>query len=143
MPVIIIYRLSNENSLFFIYRKFDLKGSTVDREASDKELDKTLPTFKDNDFIKQGIKIVIGSDAKQKLNERLSSDVEFLTKLHLMDYSMLIGIHDCHQAAIDASEGRDEANCHHDSDSEECDSGERLILTHIFYYKKNVVKCKT
>lgn len=92
-------------------------------------MDKTLPTFKDNDFIKQGIKIVIGLDAKQKLNERLAADVEFLTKLHLMDYSMLIGIHDCQQAAVDASEGRDDANCHHDSDSEECDSGERLVLT--------------
>jgi hypothetical protein len=57
-------------------RKFDLKGSTVDREASDKELDKTLPTFKDNDFIKQGSKIVIGTDAKEKLKEILTSDVE-------------------------------------------------------------------
>lgn len=110
------------------YRKFDLKGSTVDREASDKELDKSLPTFKDNDFIKQGIKIVVGADAKQKLKEGLTADVEFLTKLHLMDYSLLIGIHDCQQAALDAAEGRDEANCNHDSDSEECDSGERFEL---------------
>lgn len=106
-------------------RKFDLKGSTVDREASDKELDKSLPTFKDNDFIKQGRKISIGPDAKQKLNETLSADVGFLTKLHLMDYSLLIGIHDSRQAADDAAEGRDEGNPHHDSDSEDCDSGER------------------
>lgn len=107
-----------------VHQKFDLKGSTVDREASDKELDKTLPTFKDNDFIKQGRKISIGNVAKQKLNETLSADVGFLTKLHLMDYSMLIGIHDCRQAAEDANEGRDDER-HHDSDSEECDSGER------------------
>jgi hypothetical protein len=58
------------------FRKFDLKGSTVDREASDKELDKSLPTFKDNDFIKQGIKIRIGMDAKQRLNESLAADVD-------------------------------------------------------------------
>jgi Phosphatidylinositol-4-phosphate 5-Kinase len=104
-----------------------LKGSTVDREASDKELDKSLPTFKDNDFIKKGIKIIIGLDAKQKLNERLKCDVEFLSKLHLMDYSLLIGIHDIRQAADDAAEGRDgnRSDAHHDSDSEECDSGER------------------
>lgn len=44
-----------------VFRKFDLKGSTIEREASDKELDKSLPTFKDNDFIKQGIKIKIGA----------------------------------------------------------------------------------
>lgn len=61
------------------------------RSASDKELDKSLPTFKDNDFIKQGMKVAIGSVAKQKLNEVLSADVEFLTRLHLMDYSLLIG----------------------------------------------------
>lgn len=103
------------------FRKFDLKGSTVDREASDKELDKTLPTLKDNDFIKQGVKISIGSDAKQKLNESLKADVDFLTKLHLMDYSLLIGIHDCKQAASDASEGRGESN-YHQSDSEASDS---------------------
>lgn len=28
-----------------------------------------LPTLKDNDFIKQGIKVVIGSSAKEKLYE--------------------------------------------------------------------------
>lgn len=116
------YKLSLNFTLNF--RKFDLKGSTVDREASDKELDKSLPTFKDNDFIKQGIKISIGNVAKQKLNETLSADVGFLTKLHLMDYSMLIGIHDCRQAAEDAAEGRDDDR-NHDSDSEEADSGER------------------
>lgn len=60
--------------------------------------------MKDNDFIKQGIKVKIGAEKKQKLIEILNSDVEFLTKLHLMDYSLLIGIHDC-QAAEDAAEG--------------------------------------
>jgi hypothetical protein len=58
-----------------IQRKFDLKGSTVDREASDKELEKRLPTLKDNDFIKQKIKIIIGDHAKQKLLETLNADV--------------------------------------------------------------------
>lgn len=57
-------------------RKFDLKGSTIEREASDKELDKSLPTLKDNDFIKQGIRVKIGEVAKQKLNEILTADVD-------------------------------------------------------------------
>jgi Phosphatidylinositol-4-phosphate 5-Kinase len=63
-----------------IQRKFDLKGSTVDREASDKELEKRLPTLKDNDFIKQKIKIVIGEHAKQKLLETLNADVNVSIK---------------------------------------------------------------
>lgn len=60
---------------FSLARKYDLKGSTVDREASDKELDKHLPTFKDNDFIKQGIRLVVGEEAKTKLMESLNADV--------------------------------------------------------------------
>lgn len=52
-----------------------MKGSTVDREASDKELEKMLPTLKDNDFIKNRSKITIGDDAKAKLFEILNADV--------------------------------------------------------------------
>ena len=57
-------------------RKYDLKGSSVDREASNKELGKDLPTYKDNDFIKNGTKIYIGEIAKQQLMETLTADVE-------------------------------------------------------------------
>lgn len=60
----------------FVLRKFDLKGSTVDREASDKEKEKDLPTLKDNDFVKEGKKIFIGDDAKDKLMDTLTADVD-------------------------------------------------------------------
>ncbi|KAL0110484.1 hypothetical protein PUN28_013832 [Cardiocondyla obscurior] len=80
------------------HKKFDLKGSTVDREASDKEKEKDLPTYKDNDFVKEGMKIYIGKEAKAKLIETLTADVDFLTRLHLMDYSLLLGLHDCARA---------------------------------------------
>lgn len=60
----------------FVFRKYDLKGSTVDREASVKELEKDLPTLKDNDFMKEGTKIHIGEEAKQQLMETLTADVE-------------------------------------------------------------------
>lgn len=63
-------------SIFFFCRKFDLKGSTVDREASDKEKEKDLPTYKDNDFVKERTKIYIGDEAKEKLLETLGADVD-------------------------------------------------------------------
>lgn len=77
-----------------IHKKYDLKGSTVARCASDKEKAKDLPTFKDNDFLTAGARINIGQEAKEKLLAKLEKDVDFLTSLHLMDYSLIVGIHD-------------------------------------------------
>uniref|UniRef100_A0A1B0BP91 PIPK domain-containing protein n=1 Tax=Glossina palpalis gambiensis TaxID=67801 RepID=A0A1B0BP91_9MUSC len=110
-----------------IHKKFDLKGSTVDREASEKELEKNLPTYKDNDFIKQKVRVEIGDDAKKKLMDLLANDVELLTKLHIMDYSLLVGIHDCVRAEEEAlhSEIAQGPGRSENSESEECDSGER------------------
>ena len=74
----------------------------MDREASQKEREKNHPTFKDNDFLNDGVKIHIGEEAKSKLMETLAADVEFLTKLHIMDYSLLLGVHDVDAAAEEA-----------------------------------------
>ena len=63
----------------------------VDREASEKEREKVAPTFKDNDFLNDGVKICIGEEAKAKLVETLAADVAFLTKQSIMDYSLLLG----------------------------------------------------
>ncbi|XP_023943210.1 phosphatidylinositol 5-phosphate 4-kinase type-2 alpha isoform X2 [Bicyclus anynana] len=104
-----------------IHKKYDLKGSTVDREASEKELEKELPTLKDNDFIKQGVRIDIGDAAKEKLLETLTADVDFLTKLHLMDYSLLLGVHECGRGEAEAEAARQreaEADSEADSDSD-------------------------
>uniref|UniRef100_V9KBD6 Phosphatidylinositol 5-phosphate 4-kinase type-2 alpha n=1 Tax=Callorhinchus milii TaxID=7868 RepID=V9KBD6_CALMI len=81
-----------------VYRKYDLKGSTVAREASDKEKAKELPTLKDNDFINNGQKIYIDENNKKMFQEKLRKDVEFLAQLKIMDYSLLVGIHDVERA---------------------------------------------
>ncbi|XP_034017836.1 phosphatidylinositol 5-phosphate 4-kinase type-2 alpha isoform X4 [Thalassophryne amazonica] len=114
-----------------VYKKYDLKGSTVAREASDKEKPpppedvrpksgnvqqrlqtlriatrfycamkhaKDLPTYKDNDFINDGQKIYIDGENKKMFLEKLRKDVEFLAHLKLMDYSLLVGIHDVERA---------------------------------------------
>ncbi|XP_015515320.1 phosphatidylinositol 5-phosphate 4-kinase type-2 alpha isoform X2 [Neodiprion lecontei] len=103
------------------HRKFDLKGSTVDREASDKEKEKDLPTYKDNDFVKEGMKIYIGEEAKRKLIDTLTADVGFLTHLNLMDYSLLLGVHDCARAEQENRE-RAEREADEDNREEEDDS---------------------
>ncbi|KAL6060511.1 hypothetical protein STEG23_000551, partial [Scotinomys teguina] len=91
-----------------VYRKYDLKGSTVAREASDKEKAKELPTLKDNDFINEGQKIYIDDNNKKIFLEKLKKDVEFLAQLKLMDYSLLVGIHDVERA--EQEEVEDEEN---------------------------------
>ncbi|KAL0277097.1 UNVERIFIED_CONTAM: hypothetical protein PYX00_004497 [Menopon gallinae] len=109
-----------------VHRKFDLKGSTVDREASEKEKEKDLPTLKDNDFVKEGLKIHIGDVAKEKLLETLTADVEFLSKLHLMDYSLLLGIHDVARGEIETKERLEREDEENDENEEDDDSGSGL-----------------
>lgn len=53
-----------------------LKGSSVDRSASDKERSKDLPTLKDIDLINDGVQVTIGPEAKDDFMETLQADVE-------------------------------------------------------------------
>lgn len=103
-----------------VHKKYDLKGSTVDREASDKEKQKKEPTLKDMDFLNDGAKIKIGEEARGKLLETLTADVEFLTKNDIMDYSLLLGIHDTKRAVEDDREQELEEE---EEEDEEYDSG--------------------
>lgn len=70
-------------------KKFDLKGSTVGRDATESEKAKESPTLKDN----ENMKLKIGKEVKAVLMEKMERDVEFLSSLNLMDYSLLVGIH--------------------------------------------------
>lgn len=84
-----------------IHKKYDLKGSTIQRQASEKEKSKDLPTLKDNDFLEDNSKLILPAEAKKQIMCLLKNDTEFLTKLHLMDYSLLVGIHDFEIAALE------------------------------------------
>nr|CAB3264890.1 phosphatidylinositol 5-phosphate 4-kinase type-2 alpha [Phallusia mammillata] len=86
------------SATFKAHKKYDLKGSTVQREASDKEKKKVFPTFKDNDFVKDNMKIYLDTEHRESFLAKLKTDVEFLASLKLMDYSLLVGVHDCDRA---------------------------------------------
>uniref|UniRef100_A0A672K0M3 Phosphatidylinositol 5-phosphate 4-kinase type-2 gamma n=1 Tax=Sinocyclocheilus grahami TaxID=75366 RepID=A0A672K0M3_SINGR len=107
-----------------VHRKYDLKGSLVFREASDKEKVKELPTFKDVDFRNNMQRVYISEEEKEKLLDKLNRDIEFLVRLKIMDYSLLLGIHDVGRAEQEeAEEIKDSLS------EEEEDSANDLSLT--------------
>lgn len=71
-----------------IHKKYDLKGSKVDRAATDKD-----PTLKDCDFLNEEMKIRVGEEKRKLILGMLESDVQFLSQLKIMDYSLLLGVH--------------------------------------------------
>ncbi|XP_035244489.1 phosphatidylinositol 5-phosphate 4-kinase type-2 gamma-like isoform X1 [Anguilla anguilla] len=87
-----------------VHTKYDLKGSLVSREASDKEKVKELPTYKDVDFRNNLQKVYVSEEEKDRVMEKLSRDVEFLVKLRIMGYSLLLGIHDVARAEREEEE---------------------------------------
>lgn len=91
-----------------VHCKYDLKGSTVDREASEKEKSYHIPLYKDNDFIRDGIKIYVDEDWKKTFMDTLEADTAFLVKKNIMDYSLLVAIHDCARAEKEFEKARED-----------------------------------
>ena len=78
-----------------IHQTYDLKGSTVGREYKEDNLG-TNPraTLKDLNWLRRQKHLELGIQKKQLFLEQLRKDVKLLQKLKIMDYSLLIGIHD-------------------------------------------------
>ncbi|CAL1579850.1 unnamed protein product [Knipowitschia caucasica] len=77
-----------------MHLKFDLKGSTCKRRASKKEREKAKPTFKDLDFLNdvpEGISL--DQETYNALVRTLQRDCLVLESFKIMDYSLLLGIH--------------------------------------------------
>lgn len=79
------------NSDLDIHRRYDLKGSRYKRTTKP-TADLTIAR-KDMDFINEERKISIGPDRKAVLMEQMRIDSEFFVKNHIIDYSLLLGIH--------------------------------------------------
>ncbi|XP_032387447.1 phosphatidylinositol 4-phosphate 5-kinase type-1 gamma isoform X2 [Etheostoma spectabile] len=82
-----------------MHLKFDLKGSTYKRRASKKEREKSKPTFKDLDFLNdlpEGL--TMDHDTYSALVKTLQRDCLVLESFKIMDYSLLLGVHNKTQA---------------------------------------------
>lgn len=78
-----------------IHQTFDLKGSTIGRDFKEDDLDKNpRATLKDLNWLRRDMRLEFGPTKKKAFVEQMARDVKLLQRLHIMDYSMLIGIHD-------------------------------------------------
>ena len=74
--------------------KFDLKGSLHGRNASSKELSKSHPTLKDNDYLNRFENgIAISPEKYDLLVETIQRDCTVLESFEIMDYSLLVAMH--------------------------------------------------
>jgi len=77
-----------------MHQKYDLKGSTFKRKASKSEREKKSPTLKDLDFVDflpDGIKLEF--EYYEALKHTIQADTRLLHSFKIMDYSLLLGIH--------------------------------------------------
>ena len=75
-----------------IHVKYDLKGSTIGRITKQASCDKGA-VQKDCNLMQSGRTLYFG-DMGETLRKTLVSDSNFLAKLMIMDYSLLVGVHD-------------------------------------------------
>ncbi|KAK9375402.1 uncharacterized protein V1513DRAFT_442832 [Lipomyces chichibuensis] len=78
-----------------IHQTFDLKGSTIGRDYDERKLkDNKHATMKDLNWLRREKHISLGPRKRDQFMKQLETDVKLLERLNIMDYSLLIGIHD-------------------------------------------------
>lgn len=78
-----------------IHQTFDLKGSTIGRNYKEEDLERNpRATLKDLNWLRRNYHFAFGPEKKTLFIEQMKRDVALLQKLKIMDYSLLVGIHD-------------------------------------------------
>lgn len=88
-----------------LHLKFDLKGSTYKRKAGKHERDKKSPTFKDLDFLEllpDGL--MLEPETYTAMINTMKRDCRVLESFKIMDYSLLVGVHNLDLAAKEREE---------------------------------------
>jgi hypothetical protein len=77
-----------------IHETYDLKGSAYGREyPEDKAKENPKATLKDLNWLHRGRMFELGPEKRALFSEQLRRDMEFLKRMKVMDYSLLIGLH--------------------------------------------------
>jgi 1-phosphatidylinositol-4-phosphate 5-kinase len=88
-----------------LHLKYDLKGSTYKRKANKSERQKKSPTYKDLDFMEHHPNgISLEADTYSALIKTIQRDCRVLESFKIMDYSLLVGVHNMDLAAKEKAE---------------------------------------
>ncbi|CAH1979156.1 unnamed protein product [Acanthoscelides obtectus] len=94
-----------------MHQKYDLKGSTYKRKASKAERQKNSPTFKDLDFIEDHPEgVFMEADTYNALVKTIQRDCRVLESFKIMDYSLLLAIHNLDQAQREKMEKKSQSD---------------------------------
>lgn len=78
-----------------IHQTFDLKGSTIGRDFKEDDLaSNPRATLKDLNWLRRDLHLEFDSRTREIFVQQLQKDVALLQKLQIMDYSLLVGMHD-------------------------------------------------
>ncbi|KNC46408.1 phosphatidylinositol phosphate kinase PIPK5 [Thecamonas trahens ATCC 50062] len=82
-----------------VHARYDLKGSTHGRSVGPAVMalppsERASAVLKDLDFVALGKKIRLGPAKANLFKAQVRRDVEFLASINVMDYSLLLGVHD-------------------------------------------------
>ncbi|XP_009321283.1 PREDICTED: phosphatidylinositol 4-phosphate 5-kinase type-1 gamma [Pygoscelis adeliae] len=108
-----------------MHLKFDLKGSTYKRRASKKEKEKSSPTYKDLDFMQDMPEgLMLDADTFSALVKTLQRDCLVLESFKIMDYSLLLGVHN-----IDQQERERQSEGAHSTSDEKRPVGQKALYS--------------
>ncbi|KAJ1940853.1 Phosphatidylinositol-4-phosphate 5-kinase [Linderina pennispora] len=111
-----------------IHAQFDLKGSMLGRELSAEAAAKPRACMKDKNWVKMGERLRLGPHKRREFVQQLIEDVTLLIRLNIMDYSLLVGIHDL--AKGNASKLRDTTLSVFDPQTTDVQRQNRLTRAH-------------
>ncbi|XP_065080508.1 phosphatidylinositol 4-phosphate 5-kinase type-1 alpha isoform X9 [Ochlerotatus camptorhynchus] len=112
-----------------MHLKYDLKGSTYKRKANKAERTKPSPTYKDLDFMEHHPNgIFLEADTCNALIKTIQRDCRVLESFKIMDYSLLVGIHNLDLALKEKQEAAAKAKSEGESDYEDAPEADQYMV---------------